>query len=74
MDLLSIVFWLYLLPMGIVFLPGVLAFDKLGDMEGVTKRDIQIIAILPLFNLYTACCLVDVVITSSVDYIRNGRR
>jgi hypothetical protein len=73
MNLLSFTIWLYFLPMCIVFLPGVLAFDKLGDMEGVTKRDIQIIAVLPLFNLYTAFCLVDVFVTSSIDYIRNGR-
>lgn len=73
MDLLSVILWLYVLPMCIVFLPGVLAFDKLGDMEGVTKRDIQIISVLPLFNLYTACCIIDIVVTSSIDYIRNDR-
>jgi hypothetical protein len=73
MDLLSVIIWLYVLPMCIVFLPGVLAFDKLGDMEGVTKRDVQIISVLPLFNLYTACCIIDIVVTSSIDYIRNGR-
>lgn len=73
MDLLTGIIWLYFLPMGIVFLPCILAFDKLGDMEGVTKSDIQLIALLPLVNLYTACCLIDVVVTSSIDYIRNGR-
>ena len=70
MDVSTFVLWLYLLPMGVVLLPGILAFSKLGDMEGVTRKDIQIIAVLPLFNLYTAFCLLDVVITVAVGYLK----
>jgi hypothetical protein len=73
MDALHFILWLYLVPMGVVLLPSVLAFGKLGDMEGVTKEDIQIVAVLPLFNLYTAFCIVDVVVTSVIGYIKEGR-
>jgi hypothetical protein len=53
MDILTLILWLYLLPMMIVILPGALAFGKFDDMEGVTRTDVQIMAILPGFNIYT---------------------
>lgn len=73
MDVLTFFLWLYLLPMIVVLLPGALAFGKLDDMEGVTKTDVQIIAILPVFNLYTAFCILDIVLTSIVSYVKTGR-
>ena len=74
MDVSTLFLWLYMLPMGVVLLPGILAFGKLGDMEGVTRKDIQVIAVLPIFNLYTAFCLLDVVITVAVGYLKRESR
>lgn len=73
MDILTLILWFYLLPMMVVILPGALAYGKFDDMEGVTKTDVQILAILPILNLYTAFCILDVVFTSIVSYVKTGR-
>ncbi len=71
MDVFDVVLCFYLLPMCMVLLPTLFAHDELDDTEGITRTGIYILAVLPILNLYSAICLLDIVFTSMLIYVKN---
>jgi hypothetical protein len=70
MDILDVIFYIYLLPMCIVLLPILFTPDELDDAEDITRTEIFILSAIPLLNLYSAISLIDIVVTSIIIYVR----
>ncbi|AUD05458.1 hypothetical protein [Spirosoma pollinicola] len=71
MDVFDVVFCFYLLPMCVVLLPIIFAHDELDDTEGISRTGIYVLAVLPILNMYSAFCLLDIVFTSMLIYVKN---